>query len=1242
MYAQPGDLQAGYILADGVDVQTVHVDENSIATPSEITFYYVKKALPVLSIRFVDEATGLDVAQPKERALTPGDHDILAEPDNLPDIYAPSGPTTQRVNATEDAITPNPLTFFYKTKVSDPVDVPIHFQDKDNNPVATSKSFRAEDGTNTVKAEPDDLKEGYRLLEGEADTKYVIVQNNVADPAEVIFRYEYVEAPVVTEVPTPSPEPAPKVAIVTIYYRDQFGTPLVNPPETITVTEGQPATVQVDTAKLDARRYEFTGTPEQIVSVDANGVASPEQVVFMFKDLSVDRTAEVTVKYLDDLDGEVAPAEKALVKVGENTVTSKHDPAPQGYEAQQPTSQVVSLSPEGVLTPEEVIFRFTKLVVTESPVPEPTAFPYTLKEMEAYAYPRSNDINFRSEPQASGTENIIQKVGSADLMHITGSLVNNRDEIWYFGTINGVEGFLKQDVTRILTEAETAAALGYTPAPATPSPAPVVIQDGVALNRWAQTNSSVRFRSETSTNSKILAEIKKGDKLFIYQQQTVNSETWYAAVYNGKEGFVMADFVDLMSQQESDKLQASLPSPAPVRTLPPLATEKPVETPAPVTTAPATTVAPTTAAPANITPAPYRGYALTTKQIPLRTGISESSEYILANLPQNAIVLISGQAYVEGVAWNHVEALTIKQKGYIPDSALRRIDPQEAQPYLNALQATTAPTPTPIRIDRQITGYGITIGSNVPMRSYYNTNAEIVGLLGMGEVVQVLGQEAQDNIVWHVVQYNGLYGFIRADQLRMMNPTETQNYLSSIRTTPAPAVTPQIQLTQNSLSSYGYINTDKVRLRREANTNSAYVKMMDKNAFALVLGSVMGADGSTWYKINQAGTEGYVMGSYFTVLPMNQLTTFLQSTDYLNANTGASSSGGKPASQITAVEDFNTQVWKNPSLAQVSYEPFNPLGSPTPQVEAILTPSPEPSETPEATVSFGPLTTETPAAPTSSFPTGLLAIGLLAILGGGGYYAYYMYKQNQQRAAARSAKRRQQQQAASAGPQTRPAQPQGTAAYQPPRPRTPGTPGQPPQGQPGQPGQAGTPGPIQSAGRPQPPQGQGTAQFRPTQPPQGTAQFKPGQPLSQGTAQYRPEQPQGQGAPQYKPEQPMGQGTAQYRPTSAQPGPMGQGPAPTGTTQYRPVTPPVQGTPVQPPLSGTQQAPLGSVPQATRQVQPPVQGTTMPDATLQARPGQPSEPQAKAPTETPTDKPTEGDTTRRRRRADRHDEDGEA
>ena len=175
-------------------------------------------------------------------------------------------------------------------------------------------------------------------------------------------------------------------------------------------------------------------------------------------------------------------------------------------------------------------------------------------------------------------------------------------------------------------------------------------------------------------------------------------------------------------------------------------------------------------------------------------------------------------------------------------------------------------------------------------------------------------------------------------------------------------------------------------------------------------------NGVTWYHINQSGTEGYVMGDYFKVLTLGELTEFLTSDEYRQsaANNGSGSDGN--TSVITPVEDFNSGVWKNPNLSQASYEPFQPIPTPTMDVEQLTTPTTSPTSTVSPTAAPLPTTnfTEftTPAPSTKSSGSGWLWAGLaaVAVLAGGGAYGYSIYRANQRRAAQRAAQRRQAQQ----------------------------------------------------------------------------------------------------------------------------------------------------------------------------------------------------------------------------------------
>ena len=175
-------------------------------------------------------------------------------------------------------------------------------------------------------------------------------------------------------------------------------------------------------------------------------------------------------------------------------------------------------------------------------------------------------------------------------------------------------------------------------------------------------------------------------------------------------------------------------------------------------------------------------------------------------------------------------------------------------------------------------------------------------------------------------------------------------------------------------------------------------------------------NGVTWYHINQSGTEGYVMGDYFKVLTLGELTEFLTSDEYRQSAANSGTGTGGNTSVITPVEDFNTGVWKNPSLSQASYVPFQPIPTPTMDVEQLTTPTTSPTSTVSPTAAPLPTTnfTEftTPAPSTKSSGSGWLWAGLaaVAVLAGGGAYGYSIYRANQRRAAQRAAQRRQAQQ----------------------------------------------------------------------------------------------------------------------------------------------------------------------------------------------------------------------------------------
>ena len=1176
----------------------IMVDGNG-ANPAEVTFVYQQALKPaVLTIYFKND-NGQEVASSQQQTLAAGQHVIEPWPTDLQPDYILKGDTHFAITVDAQGAVPHEVTFVYELKpaVSEYVDIKIYYVDKAGVPVASEETRSLGQGINQVSADPKDLREGYALAD-EA-TKPVSVSDNQATPASLTFFYSKA-TPAPTEVPTPTPPPAPKVALVPVNYVSESGALLFT--ENVPAKEGEQTLIAVNPARVDSGTYELTGAGEQNVTVDAAGVASPGEVVFVFRDITV-KSVTLKVHFQDEAGNALSASQDIALEPGSHPVTAPE--AINGLLLQGERTVDVTVSETGVLSQAEVVFTYRKPATATpvpTPTPVPTQIPFDITAEDKYAYPNNDNINFRNTPEIKDG-NILGTVSRKDLAHISGSLKNRAGEDWFLVEVNGQQGFLKASVVRILTFNEAAAILGFSPSPApTATPGLPDIPDGAVIDRWGEVTSpgGVNFRSSPSTSSSTrIGTLDRGERFWVYEQQTVDGEVWYNIVANGKTGFVVAQYTRLYSQQESDQYQATLASPMPQSTTP---------TPPPATAAPtqAPTPAPSPTAQVTATPAPYHGYALTISQVALRSGVSQQNESILATLPADSLVYIWGQTYVGAEGWNSVDAMALTLSGYLPDSVLRRISDQQAVPYLEKLKPQATPSPTPTQRPQQMTGHAITLGDHVPMRAYADTNAQILDILENSAVVSVRGQEFVAGDTWHLVQYGAGYGFVRADQLRMLSAAETAAYLESLRTpTPTPPAATLAPVTLDSPSSYGYVTANSVRLRRGPSTNTDSLKLMDNNAFALVYGTSQQPDG-LWYHINQGGTEGYVMSSYFKVLPMGQLTSYLQSPEYLSANTTAVTSPNVQPGKINSVEDYNATVWQNPTLLNPSYEPFNPIGTPTPAVEAIITPSVSPSLAPslEPLPTFMVLETEAPRKADSSFPIGWVAVSLIALLGGGGYYAYHLYNQNQKRAAQRAAQRRQQAAQQSGTPQARPAQPyQGQSPYAPPRPGQPQHPGGTAPYRPGTtaPGQAGGPN-------------QGTAAYRPGT----TAPGQPGAP-SQGTAAYRPGAPApgqpgtpGQGTTAYRPGAPLpgqpgapNQGTAAYRPGApapVQPGQMPPTATPQGTAAYRPASAPPpagQQTPKAPPVQGT------------------ANGTATPEGKPQANSSQPGE-------ET------------RRRRSDRH------
>ncbi len=1055
VFPQPVNLPERCVQVDGdPEFQQVTVDADG-AHPDSVTFVYEYLPLDplILPVYYRDAESGADVALSSSATLPAGAvTPVTARPENLlPDYVLLGDPTVYvTVNEAREAdrdeiiflyqyveptpeptqeITPEPTEIptqepaetAVPTDPPAPVMVPVRYVDPEGLDAASPGQVWCGLGDTLIDAAPVDLKPGYEPYGPQS--VLVHVDENGPSPAEIIFTYRPAVEP-----------PAPKVALVNVKYLSPAGEGEVFYSYSATCVEGQENKVEVDWTQVDASLgYELASESAVFVTVDENGVASPAEVIFRFRN---EINAYVPIRYVDAATGrDVASPRQQICYVGTNTVDNRPLDLEADYiPAPDSGSVTVVLNEGGVLTPPEVVFLYTS-AATATPAPQPPAYD---TPMDTYFYPTGTAIRLRSTP-TTADDNILGLVSSGDLGHALGKVVNSDGKVWYAAEVNGMMGYISETVVRFLSDAEIAALFNYTLAPTQePTPQPTDIPDGAAIDRWGATTNKVNFRRNPDRSAEKITELKKNTRLWIYASQTVNGEKWYAVRCNGTDGYVMADYVQMASEADSAEIQAQLASPMPTQTprpATPAPSDAPADTPAPQMTdepvsLPTDVPTPEPTAVPTEKPAPYRGYALTNAQAALRTGVSQTDDTILEMLPPMSLMLVNGQTYVDDVAWASAQALSSGNLGFILQSSLTPISGEDARPYMEQLQPT--PTPT-VPVMEQIEGYATTLGDGVPMRNFPDTNGEIITLLPYGAVAQVRGQQYAGNAAWHLVQYGGMWGYIRQDQLRMMNEKEIRDYEDSLAAgTPTPSAAPlptPEAVTQDSLSSYGHVqsNSGRVNLRSEPTTkNNNAIRLLENYAFALVLGTAVNEEG-TWYYVNQGGIEGYIRSDYFHVLTLGELPGFVLSQEYRNANSGAAESGVN-VTQIQPVEDYNKTLWQNPDLS-ASYEPFNPFGTPTPDPERLPAETPAPTPSPTPTPEIAPVVPQNNVIPPdgnvqqqgSLLPWVLL--GLAAVGGGGAAYAYVMHRQNEKRRQAmRIQQARQARSAAAAHPQMRAAQ----------------------------------------------------------------------------------------------------------------------------------------------------------------------------------------------------------------------------
>ena len=142
-------------------------------------------------------------------------------------------------------------------------------------------------------------------------------------------------------------------------------------------------------------------------------------------------------------------------------------------------------------------------------------------------------VNFRSQPSTSSS--VLASLSNGTVISVTG--VSNG---WYKATYNGQNGYVSGDYVSFSGVTAGSSASGSSTSSTT--------QTGKVV-----CDTTVNFRSEPNTSCSVLASLPNGATVTVLS----SSNGWYKATYNGKTGYISADYLTVTSGQASSSVSQS-------------------------------------------------------------------------------------------------------------------------------------------------------------------------------------------------------------------------------------------------------------------------------------------------------------------------------------------------------------------------------------------------------------------------------------------------------------------------------------------------------------------------------------------------------------------------------------------------------------------------------------------------------------------------------------------------------------
>ena len=497
---------------------------------------------------------------------------------------------------------------------------------------------------------------------------------------------------------------------------EQTDAPLVDPiiPENPVTEPEQTDEPLVEPITPDAGETQTPATEE-------TQQPAPDQLTFPAYGITIETSATILLR--DEPDGEI-PKTGALKQINSPTPvridgrqTGKNDQVwyqienlnngDTGYVeaynvrvvSEQEAMDAVK-TPEPTVPPIETPTPDPTPEPTPSPTPEPVPQELTEGDVYHYGYNTGRQVALREQANKNGKE--ITRLSAGTVIWVM-----QREGDWCYVRANSKDGYMMTEYVKLMgvdeeaeyidsiDDPETRPDPTATPTPVptdtpeptpTPSPTPTPTPEitatpeptptpestatpaPVQLSLYARIiNDGTPLRGNPSNQAYLQTILNKEEVVYIFQSQFAeDGMTWYLVQYSGQWGFVRADLVRVMGEQETAEYLAALEAAQATPTPMPQATPEPLG------------------------PDATSAYAKLIKDAVNLRRTPSASGTSLGRIPVNTLLLVTGTEYDGTYTWYQVNYNSMD--GYVRSDMCQMLTIAELQQYL-AEAASATPVP---------------------------------------------------------------------------------------------------------------------------------------------------------------------------------------------------------------------------------------------------------------------------------------------------------------------------------------------------------------------------------------------------------------------------------------------------------------------------------------------------------------------------------------------------------------------